>query len=57
MHGTLYCLLADEGVLLNGLSYGEEPKLSDGETQGAYEALHGACKSLLELHSEEFRQK
>ena len=55
VHETFYVLLSDEGVRMNGLRRGQEPKFSDRETERIHKALHGACKRLLELHREEIR--
>lgn len=55
VHETFYLLLSDEGVRMNGLRRGKEPKFSDRETESVHKALHGACKRLLDLHSEEIR--
>ena len=55
VHETFYVLLSDEGVRMNGLRRGQQPRFSDRETERVHKALHGACKCLLELHSEEIR--
>ena len=55
VHETFYVLLSDEGVRMNGLRRGQEPRFSDRETESAHKALRGACKHLLELHSGEIR--
>ena len=55
VHETFYVLLFDEGVVMNGLRRGREPQFNDRETECAYKSLRGACKRLLELHSEEIR--
>lgn len=55
VHETLYALLADEGVRLNGQRHGEELRFNDRETADVHNALHGACKHLKEMFGQEIR--
>lgn len=57
IHETLYALLLEQGVKLNGYTIGQtEPVFASETNRKVYHSLKGACRYFMRVHSEQIRK-